>query len=179
MPNWTPRVTEGLVAPAETAPPFEARLEADGVNVVVGVPAAVSTWFAGAGPIPVQGHLDEVAIEATLMPAGGGRHRLFLNGEMRDAADLHVGDVARIHLWRDEMPREMVVPDDLAAALRVEGLLESFEAWPRSHQRDYVLAIEDAKRPTTRERRIRRTVDVVRAAAPGRRRGQARRETRD
>jgi uncharacterized protein YdeI (YjbR/CyaY-like superfamily) len=55
-----------------------------------------------------------------------------------------------------------VVPDDLLAALDEAGLRDAFEAWPPSHQREYVLAIEDAKRPETRAKRIQRTVAATR-----------------
>lgn len=163
MSAWTPGVRDGLVVPPSTAPPFEAPLEAVGVNVIVSVPPEVSGWFADRGHVAVQGLVDDVGIEATLVPAGDGRHRLYLNREMRGAAGLDVGDVAQVTLWRDESAREPDPPSDLVDALRAAGLLVAFEQWPPSHRREYIVAIEDARRPRTRARRIARTVDATRA----------------
>ena len=53
------------------------------------------------------------------------------------------------------------VPADLAAALDAGGLRAAFDALPYSHRREHVHAIEEAKRPTTRVRRIRRALDLL------------------
>ena len=54
----------------------------------------------------------------------------------------------------DTAPREVEVPEDLAAALAAAGLREAFDELAPSHRREHVRAILDAKKPETRERRI-------------------------
>lgn len=168
MSAWTPRVVEGLVAPDETAPSFTAMLDVDPgnpVNVVVGVPDGVSAWFGARGHVPVLGFVDDVGITATLVPVGEGRHRLFLNEPMRQATRLGVGDRATIRLWRDPTDRDAIAPDDLLGAIADAGLADAFTQLPPSHRREYVLWVEDARRPDTRARRIGRVVDAVRDRA--------------
>lgn len=165
MPAWTPGVVDNPDPPAETAPPFVSTLRPEGINFVVGVPESVSRWFGTSGHIPVLGLLGPIGISATLVPVGGGQHKLYLNEQMRSVAGLDSGDRVEITLWRDESPRATVIPEDLAEELEAAGLLESFLAWPPSHQREYVLAIEDAKRPETRQRRIAITVEQTRSRA--------------
>ncbi|MBI4336685.1 MAG: YdeI/OmpD-associated family protein [Chloroflexi bacterium] len=54
------------------------------------------------------------------------------------------------------------VPSDLANVLAASaGALTAFEALRPSCQKRYVAWIEEAKRPETRERRIRRTVEMA------------------
>lgn len=163
MPAWTPGVVDSPVPLGETAPAFVSTLRPEGINYVVSVPESVSRWFDERGHIPVMGLVGQVGISATLVPSGRGRHKLYLNEQMRSEADLEGGDRVEVTLWRDESERATEIPEDLADELSAAGLLEAFLGWPPSHQREYVLAIEDAKRPETRQRRIAMTVEKARS----------------
>ena len=60
-------------------------------------------------------------------------------------------------------PAEVVVPEDFAAALRGDEVArERFERLPPSHRREHVLAIEEAKKPETRARRIAKALEMLR-----------------
>ncbi len=158
-PTYTPGVVEGVEPPEETAPPFTGviyRLEE--INLAVDAPAEVSDWFGKKGYLPVLGTLDDITVRGTLVPTGGGRHRLYLNGPMRDAAGVGEGDEVRMALWLDPVPRDVDPPDDLRGALAAAGGLERFESWPPSHRREFIRAIESAKRPETRQKYVERTV---------------------
>jgi uncharacterized protein YdeI (YjbR/CyaY-like superfamily) len=64
----------------------------------------------------------------------------------------------------DDAPREVTVPDDLRAALATDDAARTaFEALPYSHRQRHVLAIEDAKTPETRARRIDKALELLRA----------------
>ena len=56
---------------------------------------------------------------------------------------------------------EYPVPDDFRRALDEAGLSERFDALPYSHRKQHVLAIEDAKKPETRARRIRKALEML------------------
>ena len=65
---------------------------------------------------------------------------------------------------------DLVVPDDLAAALASHpGALENWDGFPRSVRRAALLSIVEAKRPETRARRV---VETARLTARGERPGQ-------
>ena len=65
-------------------------------------------------------------------------------------------EVVEVTLDTDE--RAITPPADLVAALAQAGASEAWTARSYSHQRQWVTAIEDAKSPATRERRIAKTV---------------------
>jgi uncharacterized protein YdeI (YjbR/CyaY-like superfamily) len=57
----------------------------------------------------------------------------------------------------------VVVPADLAAALDAEPAARGrFDALPYSHRKEHVRAVEQAKAPETRQRRIARAVAMLR-----------------
>lgn len=62
------------------------------MNVALDVPGSVSDAFGLRGYVPVVGTADGVELIATLVPVGGGRHRLFLNSATRQAIGKGAGD---------------------------------------------------------------------------------------
>jgi hypothetical protein len=98
----------------------------------------------------------------------GGRYLLPLSAENRTAAGVAAGDEVEVAVELDTEPREVPVPADLTAALAGDdGARAAFERLSYSHRRRHVLAIEEAKTPETRMRRIAKTVDGLRADARG------------
>lgn len=68
----------------------------------------------------------------------------------------------RVRLELDAAPREVATPDDLAQALRrIRGAMAAWERLSYTHRREHVEAIEQAKKPETRARRIARAVEMV------------------
>ena len=65
-------------------------------------------------------------------------------------------------LVREQGPREVVVPDDLASALAAAGLREAFDALAPSYRKNHVVQVEGAKTGATRSRRIEKVVDGLR-----------------
>jgi hypothetical protein len=85
----------------------------------------------------------------------GGEFLVSLSAENRAAAGVAAGDDVDVDIELDTEPREVVVPPDLAEALEHDaGAKARFEALSYSHRRQHVLAIEGAKTPETRQRRI-------------------------
>lgn len=126
------------------------------------VPEAVSRALGGRVHVPVAGTVDGYDIRATLVPRGGGRHRLFLNGALRKAAGVGEGDSVALALTLDTRSREPPVPEDLAGALRKNtGALPAFEALTPAHRRGLLVWINDAKRVETRARRVAQVLDHV------------------
>jgi uncharacterized protein YdeI (YjbR/CyaY-like superfamily) len=53
------------------------------------------------------------------------------------------------------------IPKDMAGALKESGLDEFFLAYPPSHQREHLKWINEAKRPETRQTRIKKTMIML------------------
>jgi hypothetical protein len=93
----------------------------------------------------------------------GGRYFLPLSAENRTAAGVAAGDEVDVDVELDTEPREVVVPADLTAALEGDGAArEAFERLSYSHRRRHVLAIEGAKTPETRQRRVTKALEMLR-----------------
>jgi hypothetical protein len=91
----------------------------------------------------------------------GGRYMLGVAAEHRAAAGVTAGETVTVTLELDAEPRTVDVPADLARALKAAGARDAFERLAPSHRKEHVRAIEDAKRPETRAKRIAKTVEAV------------------
>ena len=91
----------------------------------------------------------------------GGQFFLPLAAEHRNKAGVAGGDKVNVTLELDTAPREVEVPKDLAAALKKAGARTAFDALSFSHRKEHVRAIEEAKAPETRARRIEKAVQMV------------------
>jgi len=125
---------------------------------VVVVPAAVSAAL-GAGRIHIVGTVNGTSLQTSLTPTAGGRHKLFLNRRVREAAKVELGDRVKIVLERDLAPREEPLPDDLVLALREADSLAAFQRIARSTRNEVIRWIEDARTEPTRDKRILRAVE--------------------
>ncbi len=92
----------------------------------------------------------------------GGESLLGFNKASRLAAGVEAGDEITIDVVLDAAPRDVDVPDDLAAALTADTAARAaFDALAYSHRKEYARWVAEAKRPETRERRIAETVTQV------------------
>ncbi len=93
----------------------------------------------------------------------GGENLLGLTKAVRTQLGVEAGDTVDVLIEPDAAPREVTLPDDLAAALDAEpGLRAAFDALAPSRRKEHARSVADAKKPETRERRIAAVVDAVR-----------------
>jgi hypothetical protein len=138
---------------------FTARIERLGTLYCVVVPLLVSRAIGARGRVPVVARVARGGpFRATLLPSGGGRHRLFVNGEIRRAAGAKLGDRIFVAVRVDWKPREVALPDDLARSLREEGVLASWQSMPPGKREHIIKWIDDAVHESTREKRVARAV---------------------
>ena len=131
------------------------------MNVALDVPAAVSDAFGVRGHVPVVGTADGAELAATLVPVGGGRHRLFLNNAIRRAIGKGVGDSVEIRIHLDPSDRTPETPPDLEEALAKGGATEAWDALAPSRRKECLVWLADAKRDQTRAARIDRIVQAA------------------
>ena len=131
------------------------------MNVAVDVPGSVSEAFGMRGHVPVVGTADGRELTATLVPIGGGRHRLFLNGAIRSAIGKGAGDPVEIRIRLDRRDRAPDTPPDLQAALAEDGAFAAWEALTPSRRKECLVWLADAKREQTRADRMGRIVRVA------------------
>ena len=91
----------------------------------------------------------------------GGRYVVGVNAEQRARSGTKAGDQIEVTLELDTAPREVEAPPDLLAALQAAGVREAWERLSFTHRKEHVRAIEDAKAPETRLRRIEKAVAMA------------------
>ena len=140
---------------------FVATLEQHGSGTVVVVPFDLKEVF-GSGRPPVRATVNGYTFRTTLFTMGG-RVLLGLNREVREAAKVEPGQKVSVELERDNEPRTVEVPSDLAAALDADPVVrETFDDLSYTHRKEYVRWIEEAKRTETRTRRVEKSVEMLR-----------------
>jgi hypothetical protein len=144
---------------------FTAALEPGrGGGAFVVLPDKVVAALGSGSRFRVTGTLNGVSFASSTMGMGGGRVCLGVHKATRQAAGVDIGDRVKLEVERDDRPREISVPDDLAAALtREPGARAAFDKLSFTHRREYVEWITGAKREDTRARRITQTLERLRA----------------
>ena len=92
----------------------------------------------------------------------GGRYMVGVSAEHRAGAGVAGGDEVDVDVELDTAPREVRVPADLATALDAEpAARRTFDGLSYSNKSWHVLQVEGAKTDETRQRRIARSVDIL------------------
>ena len=116
---------------------FSAIIYQRGASARIDVPETVTKAFGGTGYVPVRGTMNDTGIRGTLMPAGGGRHVLNINLEMRTRASINVGDTVVFTLDRGEATRFPPMSRELALALEQEPVAKAtWEAASATKRKD-------------------------------------------
>lgn len=142
---------------------FETTVTAAGNNTGIVVPEEVIERL-GAGkrpPVLVSLNGYEYRTTAGVM---GGKHMVPVSAAVRKATGLRGGDPVRVTLTVADTPREVTVPEDLAAALAADEQAGAFFAGlPNSLRRYHVDNVNAAKSADTRQRRVEKAVALFRA----------------
>ena len=116
----------------------------------------------GSGRPPVRGTVNGSPFRSTLARRGGAWY-MVVNRAVREGARAEAGQRVVVEMERDDEPRDVVVPDDLRAALAKDETSRAyFDELPYSHRKEYVDWIVGAKRDETRRRRIEKTAAMLR-----------------
>jgi len=130
--------------------------EATGIKI----PFDVEKVFGTRARVPVRGTINGFAFRSSIFPMGGqGQHYMAVNKETREGAKAKAGETVSVVMERDDEPRTITPPQDFERALKASKAAQAM--WDKlsyTHRKEHVRAIEEAKRPETRARRIQRAV---------------------
>jgi hypothetical protein len=97
----------------------------------------------------------------------GGEYWVGVSAENRAAAGVAGGDEVDVEIELDTAPREVTVPADFAAALDAEpDARRTFDALSYSNKSWHVLQVDGAKTDETRQRRLAKSIETLRAGRP-------------
>ena len=146
---------------------FRVELEKDPDSTATGItiPFDVQKTFGTRARVPVRGTINGFPFRSSIFPMGkDGCHMMAVNRGMREGARAKAGDIVSIAMERDDEPRVVTPPADLARALEADKAASA--AWERlsyTHRKEHAKAIEEAKKPETRARRIEKTIAALTA----------------
>lgn len=149
--------------PATNKMTFKVVVEQDDKTTACGIymPFSVPEVFGTKARVPVRGTLNGYPFRSSIAPVGGC-FTMPVNRELREGAGVKSGDLVEVVLERDTEPRIMEPTPDLVEALRAEPVARA--AWDRlsyTHRKEFVLAIEEAKKPETRARRVAKAIEEL------------------
>ena len=143
---------------------FSAVIYKQGIIPCVDVPVQITRAFLRKGYIPVQGLINKHLFQATLVPAGNSKYRLFINGVMRKAANVDVGDKIKVELRLDVRQRTIPMPKAFEQALEQDPDAHAeFERLTPSRRKDILLYMNALKRPESLQKVIERVVKSLTA----------------
>lgn len=130
-------------------------MEATGITI----PFDVEKVF-GAKRVPVKVWVNGAEYRSTVMKMGG-KYMMAVPKVFREAANVKAGEIITVTMEKDSEKRTVEVPQDLAEALEKEDLTGVFAKMSYTHQKEYVNAVNEAKREETRIKRIEKTIEQL------------------
>ncbi len=143
---------------------FKAKIETtDGGGAFVYFPYDVQKEFGIKGRVPVKASFDGVSYTGSMVKYGDPKHMLLILKSIRAQIGKAGGDEVDVTVQHDVAERTIEVPKDFTDAMKAEKLLISFEKMSFTHRKEYITWIESAKKQETRERRIVKALEMLKA----------------
>jgi hypothetical protein len=140
---------------------FESTVELGGKTATgIPVPDEVIEAVASSKRPPVTITINGYTYRTTAVRMGG-QFLVPLSAENREAAGVAAGDDITVDIEADTAPREVTLPDDLAAVMDDE-VRAAYDGLSYTHRKEWVRWVEEAKKPETRATRIEKTVAGLR-----------------
>jgi len=134
---------------------------AGGGGAFVEVPLDVEKEFGSKRP-QVKATIGGVPYRGILTRMGGDHHLLIILKEIREKIGKTFGDEVKISVEPDTEPRVIEVPVELKKVFKTEKEAKAlFDKLSYTHQREYVMWINEAKREETRARRVAQAIEML------------------
>jgi hypothetical protein len=146
---------------------FRATVEQAGRTATgIEVPETVVEGLGAGKRPPVRVTINGYTYRSTVASMGG-RFMVGVSAENREASGVAGGDVVDVDIELDTAPREVTVPKDFAAALKKDpSAKKTFDRLSYSNKGWHVQSVEGAKTDETRQRRIAKSIGVLREGRP-------------
>ncbi len=146
---------------------FRTRIrQSDGNATGLEIPDEVMAALGAGKKPPVNVTVNGYAYRSTVATIDG-KSMVGFSAAHRAASGLSGGDEVEVNIELDTAPRVVEVPSDLAAALDAEPRArETFERLSNSMKGYHVTQVTSAKSDETRQRRIEKSIAVLREGKP-------------
>lgn len=140
---------------------FTAILEdAGGGGVYIPFPYDAKKEF-GKARVPIQCTIDGQPYRGTMVKYGTPFHIIIVLKAIREKIKKGAGDKVKVWLKEDAEERTVTVPDDFKKLLKKNKLEENFNNMSYTHRKEWMLWINEAKKPETRQRRMSKAIEKL------------------
>lgn len=128
-------------------------------NAFVRIPFDVVKIYGTRGQVKVKATFDDHPYRGVMANMGKGGHMIGVLKAIRKAIGKNVGDSLRVTIEKDMDERMVVIPPELETVFARNPKAKSrFEILSFTNRKEYALWISSAKKPETKERRLK---DIV------------------
>ena len=125
-------------------------------------PFDVPTVF-GAKRVPIKGTVNKFAFRSTLCNMGSG-YFFVVNRAMREGGKCKAGDVVEVVIARDRDERKVALPAYIAKIIAKDKKAQAtWESLSFTHQKEWVRAIEEAKKEETKKSRMEKMMAAMKS----------------
>ena len=140
---------------------------AGGGGAFVENPFDVEQAFGSKRP-KIKAMIEGIPYRGTLVRMGGECHMLIILKAIREQIGKTFGDKVKVMVELDANPRLVLVPADLKKPFKDEPEVKAFfDKLSYIHQREYVMWIEEARRPETRAARVAKSIEMLKRKRKG------------
>jgi hypothetical protein len=143
---------------------FKAKLDARGPGgswIFITVPFSVEKVFGTKARVPVSGTINGFPYRTSILPQEGV-HYLPVNKQMQAGAQAKAGDMVSVTMDVDKAERVVELPPELKEILRKDAKSAAFfDGLSYTHRKEYADWIAGAKRPETKEARLKKAVEML------------------
>jgi hypothetical protein len=144
---------------------FKATLDQVGPNgawTYMRIPFDVPAFYGTRGRVSVMGTINGSEFRSSIFPDGEGGFHMMVNKNMQREAKVKPGDVVTVVMQMDVGERNITLPDDVKAAMRLNKEAQAgFAKMTPSARKEYVDWITSAKQQQTRDRRIEKAIPMI------------------
>jgi hypothetical protein len=137
-------------------------IDAGGGGVFVYIPFDVYEIYGTHGQVKIKATIDGYLYRGSIVNMGKENHLLGIRKDIRQAINKGIGDIVHITLEKDTEPRIVEIPDYFKEALEPFPELKLvFDKFSYSHKNEYIDWLISAKKPETRQRRIKQAIEKL------------------
>ena len=134
---------------------------AGGGGAFVEIPFDVEKAFGSKRP-KVKALIEGVSYRGTLVRMGTESHLLLILKSIREQTGKTFGDEIKVSVELDVDERVAIIPAELKRAFTSDKVAKAaFGKLSYTHQKEYVMWINEAKKEETRERRVLKTLEML------------------
>ncbi len=135
--------------------------DAGGGGAYVIIPFDVEKVF-GKKRVKIKATIDGQPYRGTLVRMDSPHHMLIVLKEIREKVGKSFGDEVEVELEEDLQERQVEIPPDIQQILEANPNSRAFfDGLSYTHQKEYVRWVTEAKRPQTRQERLKKMIELL------------------